>query len=179
MVEDCYASRRTTMIGIYCWNHYKQPTMKLIRKNKQAYFDYEIVDTVEAGIVLQWHEVKSIKTGHPNITDAVVQIQWRELWVVNMDIPLYKKSAPTTTLGYEPKQKRKLLITRKQLTKLYERTKKTGLAMMPLQLLENNRWQIKVLVGLGKLKKKIEKRAIIQERQTKRTVDRELKEYNK
>jgi len=156
---------------------YKQQTMKEIRRNKQAYFDYEIVDTVEAGIVLQWHEVKSIKMDHPNISDAVVQVQERELRILNMDVSLYKRTSPVLAPWYDPKQKRKLLVTKKQLTKFFERTKKTGLVLVPLKLLENKKGQIKVLVWLWKLRKKIEKRWVIKERETKRMMDRELREY--
>lgn len=151
--------------------------MKQIRRNKQAYFDYEIVDTLETWIVLEWHEVKSIKLDHPNITDAVVQVQERELWIINMDISLYKRTSPILAQWYDPKRKRKLLVTKQQLARLFERTKKTGLVLVPLQLLENKKWKIKILVWLGKLKKKIEKRSSIKERETKRMMDKEMKMY--
>lgn len=149
--------------------------MRLISKNKQAYFDYEIIDTLEAWIILQWHEVKSVKTWNINLRDSLVVINDREAYVVNIDIPLYKHTGYQTVPGYEPKGQRKLLLTKRQRTKLWERTQKTWLRIVPLQLYEDKNRRIKLKIGLWKLKKKIQKKAIIQERDTKREMDRQIK----
>lgn len=150
--------------------------MRVIRHNKQAYFNYEIVDTIEAWVVLQGHEVKSLKTGHGAINDAIISFNENELWLVNFSIPLYERTAPSIAQWYDPKQPRKLLVTKKQRVRLYERTRKTGLHIVPLKVLEVRR-RIKVLIGLWKLKKKVQKRAIIKERDTKRMMDKEVRRY--
>ena len=151
--------------------------MRVISKNKRARFDYEIVDTMDAGIVLVWHEVKSIKIGKINISDAVVRVDMKWAWVLNMDVPLYGKTNPNTVPAYEAKWRRKLLLTKQQITRLAERTKKTGLTILPLQIYEAANRKIKLTIGLGKRKKKIEKRSSIKERETKRQMEKEAKNY--
>ena len=91
--------------------------MQFITKNKRAYFDYEIEKEYEAGIVLKWHEVKAIKTSHVNIQDAAIVIENRELWIYNMDIPLYEKTSPALVPHYRQKWKRKLLLNKNEITK--------------------------------------------------------------
>lgn len=150
--------------------------MRIIRKNKQAYFNYEIVDTLQTWIVLQWHEVKSIKFWNCTVNDAIVTFKDRELRLVNCSVSLYERTNPVNAQWYDPKQRRKLLVTNQQRTRLYERTRKTGLHIVPLQVLES-KWRIKVLIGLWKMKKKVEKRSTIKERDTKRMMDKEIKRY--
>ncbi|HPK28040.1 MAG TPA: SsrA-binding protein, partial [Candidatus Absconditabacterales bacterium] len=82
--------------------------MKIISKNRIAYHDYSFEKKYEVGIVLLGHEVKSVKIGQINIKDAIVRIQNRELWIKNMDIPLYKKTSPILAPGYQAKRDRKL-----------------------------------------------------------------------
>ena len=150
--------------------------MKIITKNKRAYFDYDIKETIDAGIVLKWYEVKSIKSGKVNITDAIVKIRNWEAFITNMDIPLYEKTNPALVPGYKPKGERKLLLTKKQIQRLAERTHKTWLVLKPLEVFITKNWKIKIKLGLAKLKKKIEKRQIIKERDMKRQMMREMKE---
>jgi SsrA-binding protein len=92
--------------------------MKIVTKNKRAYFDYDIIADYSAGIILVGHEVKSIKTSHVNITDTIISIQKGELWLLGMDIPLYAKTSPNLVPGYQPKRKRKLLVTKRELSKI-------------------------------------------------------------
>jgi len=149
--------------------------MKIITKNKRAYFDYDIKETIDAGIVLKWYEVKSIKQWRVNITDAIVKIRDGEAWITNMDIPLYEKTNPALVPWYKPKGERKLLLTKKQIQRLYERTHKTWLILKPLEVFVTKNWKIKIKLWLAKLKKKIEKRQIIKERDMKRQMAKELK----
>jgi len=151
--------------------------MKIITKNKRAYFDYEISKTYELGIVLKGYEVKSVKTSNINIRDSFVKIQSRELWIKNMDIPLYKKTAPHMVPGYEPKWNRKLLVTKKELGKIAWSLDKPWNVLLPLAIFLNRRGLIKVKVGVGKLKRKIEKKQILKEKDIKRQMNREIKNY--
>lgn len=92
--------------------------MKVVSKNKRAFFDYTIEKDYLAGIVLKGFEVKAVKTSHINIQDAVVGIQNQEIWLYNMDIPLYQKTSPVLAPQYQPKAKRKLLLTKREISKI-------------------------------------------------------------
>ncbi len=149
--------------------------MKIITKNKHAYHDYTIDKEYEVGIVLRWHEVKSIKASHVNITDAFVRIEDRELWILNMDIPLYEKTSHALVPGYQSKGKRKLLITKKELTKISAQLDKSGTVALPLEVFVTKTGLIKLKIGLGKLMRKVEKKQILKERDVKKQMDREMK----
>ncbi|MEF2176012.1 MAG: SsrA-binding protein SmpB [Candidatus Absconditabacteria bacterium] len=151
--------------------------MKIISKNKPVFFNYEITDRFEAGIVLLGHEVKSIKTGNINIKDSIVKLYDGEWYVTNIDIPLYKKTPANLAPHYEPKGKRKLLLKKREVSKLAERTTKTGLVLVVLSIYINRRGFIKLELGLGKLKKKVEKKQAIKERDISRQADKEIKSF--
>ena len=86
--------------------------MKLITKNRHAYHDYSFDKEYDVGIILRWHEVKSIKWSHVNIKDSIIRMDNKELWIVNMDVPLYDKTSLTNRWWYVATEKRKLLITK-------------------------------------------------------------------
>ena len=138
--------------------------MKII--NKKASFNYEILETFEAGIVLTGAEVKSIKTGRLNLGDAYVKIINNELWLVNADIPRYKYSADE---HYDSTRSRKLLINRDQFIKLQSKIKQGNLTLMPVSMYDT-RGFLKVEVGIGRGKKHYEKKL----REKERDLDREL-----
>lgn len=151
--------------------------MKLITKNKRAFLDYEIIETFEAWIVLKWYEVKSIKSSKVNIKDAIVKIIKNEIFITNMDIPLYEKTSHIIAPWYEQKWTRKLLLKKKEIARLREKTQKTWLTIKPLEIFLTNRWLIKVKIWLGKLRRKIEKKQIIKEREISREANRELRNF--
>lgn len=92
--------------------------MKIITKNKRAYHDYTIDKEYETGIMLHGHEVKALKSGRVNISDAHAIVLGNELWILHMDIPLYEKTSPHLVPGYDPKRRRKLLVHAKELVKI-------------------------------------------------------------
>lgn len=151
--------------------------MKVLAKNKRAFFDYEVIETYDAGIVLLGHEVKSIKTGHITIGDGIVKISPQETVLVNMDIPLYQKTAPQTVSWYQPKWPRRLLLTKREQTVLWSKVQQGGLRIIPLEVYESTRNRIKVKIGLAKLKKKVEKKSAIKERDVKREMDKEIRKF--
>lgn len=153
--------------------------MRVITKNKFAYSDYDIQQEYEAGIVLQWHEVKSIKTSNVNIKDAIVKLDYdtKELYITNMDIPLYAKTSFDSVPGYEAKGRRKLLVNQKELAKIAAATTKTWLSIVPLTIWENKFRIIKVTIGVGKLRKKIEKKQLIKDKDTARLAEKEIKAF--
>lgn len=113
--------------------------MKVLVKNKRAGFDYELLETIDAGIVLRGCEVKALKTQTANLRDALVKIDQQGVWLINCDIPLYKKTDPNQLPGYEPKGRRKLLLTKRQAGRLRERTHTTGLRLIPLEIFADSR----------------------------------------
>lgn len=153
--------------------------MKTLAKNKKVYFDYEIIDTRDAGIVLQWHEVKSIKLQKAVLSDAIIKIDAREIRLINMDVSLYKWTHTNLAPGYNPKWRRKLLLTKKQLGKLRSQIQKTWLHIVPLEVYADKNRRIKVKIWLAKRKRKIEKRSIIRERDVGRQMDREMRAFRK
>ena len=149
--------------------------MKLITKNKHAYHDYQIDKDYEVWIILKWHEVKSIKTSHVNIKDSIIRLSNKELWIMNMDIPLYEKTSHALVPWYEPKGKRKILITKKELAKISSALDKSWTVVIPLEVFINKRGLIKLKIWVGKVLKKIEKKQILKEKDMKKQMDREIK----
>lgn len=149
--------------------------MKILTKNKRAYFDYEFSKFYSAGIVLEWHEVKSIKTSNLNISDAIAHLVNKDLWLKNMDIPLYKKSSLSIIGSYEPKRKRKLLLNKSEIGKIAGDLDKSGNVLIPLEVFLTKRGRIKIKLWIGKLKRKVEKKQIIKERDISRQMDREIR----
>ena len=149
--------------------------MKIIAKNKRAYLDYDIKDTFEAWIVLKGYEVKSVKQWQADIRDAIVKQRWGELFVTNLNIPLYSKTSPRLAPWYDPKRSRKLLLHKKEIQKLAERIHKTWLVLIPTKIYINKKGRIKLEIALAKLRKKIEKKQIIKERDLQREAQRTIK----
>ena len=148
--------------------------MKILAKNKRAYFDYDIEQTYDAGTVLLWHEVKACKIDHCTITEWIIRYdeKQRSLLLINMDIPLYSKTQQSLVPGYIPKHPRQLLLNQREITRLVASTKKTGLTLVPLELFEASNRRIKIKIGLAKLRKKIEKKQILKEKDIEKAIRR-------
>lgn len=139
-------------------------------KNKRAYFEYFISDVLSAGIVLTGTEIKSIRNGKANITDAYCLFINEELFVRNMYIAEYTYSSYN---AHEPRRDRKLLLTRKELRKYHNKVKDKGVTIIPLRLYINEKGLAKLEIGLAKGKKLYDKRASIKEKDVKRDMERE------
>ena len=154
--------------------------MKTLAKNKRATFDYDIEQTRDAGIVLQWHEVKACKMDHCTITEAIIRVDdtIKSLKIMNMDIPLYSKTQQSLVVWYIPKQPRILLLNKKEITRIVASTKQwSGMVIIPLELFEANNHRLKIKIGLAKLRRKVEKKQILKEKDTDRQMRREIREY--
>ena len=138
-------------------------------QNRRAAFDYKILDTIEAGIVLAGSEVKSVFLGLANLTDSYVRIEKGEAWLFNADIEPYKHTAH---FAPQRRRDRKLLLKRKEIIQLDMRVQSKGLALIPLKIYFNERGRAKVLIGFGEGKKNYDKRDSIAERETKRQQER-------
>lgn len=140
-----------------------------ISENKRAYFDYEILEKFEAGIELLGQEVKSIKNGRINLSGSYVIIQNNQAWLLNSDIPLYQ---PKNMLdNYNSKRTRRLLLHKSEIASLIGKTKEKGLTLLPLKVYIKGQ-KIKLEIGLGKSKKKADKRETIRKRDTEKEMRR-------
>ena len=146
--------------------------MKIITKNKRAFFDYEIKDTYEAGIVLTGDEVKSLRAGNVSLNDAFANVHSGELNLVNCYIAPYSHSY---VKGDDTRRTRKLLVHRREINKLVGDISRKGLTMVPLKIYFNSRGYIKIELGLAKHKKAVGKKRELRERDLKREASREIK----
>lgn len=146
--------------------------MKDIAVNRRAHFDYDILQQYEAGIELFGYEVKAVKTGHVNLAGAYAVIRGNEAWLLNATIPPYQpKNAPA---DYDHQRSRRLLLHKTEIKELVGASAQKGLTIVPLKVY-TVRNRVKILIGLGRHKKKGDKREIIKQRETKREIDRTLK----
>jgi SsrA-binding protein len=137
--------------------------------NKRARFDYEILETYEAGIVLVGCEVKSIRAGNASIKESFARIKGEELMLVNMHVTSY---AFGNIHNPEETRERKLLLKRSEIRKLIARIQQKGLALIPLKVyIKDNRY-VKILLGLGKGKKNYDKKEVKKSRDIEREVRR-------
>jgi len=148
--------------------------LSVITKNKRAYFDYEILEKYEAGLVLEGQEVKSIKTGHISINGSFVTLKSSECWLIGATVPPYKMAG--RLIGYEPGRSRKLLLHRREIDSLIGQTKQKGLTLVPLEVY-TKRGKIKLKFGLARGKKKYEKREIIKKRETDKKIHEAMTMY--
>ena len=129
--------------------------MKIIATNKRANYDYEISLKFDAGLVLTGSEVKSLRTNASSIKESYVDDKGNELWLCNCFIKKYESSSEK---DINPLRKRKLLLNKKELNKILGSTKKDGFSIIPIVIFFNNNGFIKLNIGLGKGKKKYDKR---------------------
>jgi SsrA-binding protein len=156
----------------------KDPKPKMIAtgaiaENRRARYDYEILDTLEAGIVLTGTEVKSLRTGKAQITEAYASPERGELWLINAHIPEYLQA---NRFNHVEKRPRKLLVSKKDLAKLSQGVERAGNTIVPMKLYFNERGIAKLLIGLGKGKKSFDKRETERNRDWNRDKSRIMKE---
>lgn len=148
----------------------KETGQKLIASNKKARHDYHILDTHEAGMVLTGSEVKSLRMGRASLVDAYVFIDNGEAWLDAAYIPEYLNGSWT---NHAPRRKRKLLLHRHQIDKLFQKTRDGGMTIVPLQLYFKD-GRAKVEIALAKGKKEYDKRQTLREKQDKREAERAI-----
>ncbi len=149
--------------------------MKNIITNRQARFKYELLDTWETGIQLTGSEVKSMRDGKANFKDGYVVVREGEVWLEGMHIAHYP---PAATQNHDPDRTRKLLMHRHEIERLIGKTQTTGLTVVPTKAYFKN-GRIKIEIALAKGKQQHDKRQAIKKRETKREIDRELKERHR
>jgi SsrA-binding protein len=148
---------------------------KIISDNRQARFQYEIIDSFETGIELKGTEVKSIRAGRVNMRDGFALVRNGEVWLHNVHISPYQSSG--AYFNHEPLRVRRLLMHREEIRKLLGKVEQKGLTLVPLKMYFKRGW-VKVSLGLGKGKKLHDKRESLKRKQDQRDVARALKRYD-
>jgi SsrA-binding protein len=146
---------------------------KLIADNRRARFDYEIIDTYEAGIQLQGPEVKSLRAGRSSLSDSYATVERGELFLINAYIPEYREA---NRFNHETRRPRKLLLHRKEIEKLANAVQREGLTIVPLKLFFNPRGRAKVDLALARGKRAHDKRQTQKERSWQRERQRLLRD---
>ncbi len=141
-------------------------------KNKRATFDYELVETFTAGIVLTGTEIKSIRAGKASLADTYCLIENGEVWVKNMYVAEYEFGSYNNHVA---RRDRKLLLNRKEIQRLARSDKEAGFTIVPTRLYINERGLAKLVIALARGKKQYDKRQSIKEREDKRAMDRMFK----
>ncbi|MEJ6479617.1 MAG: SsrA-binding protein SmpB [Octadecabacter sp.] len=136
----------------------KQPektNYKVVAENRRARYDFAIDSDLEVGIILMGSEVKSMRTGQSNIAESYAAVEEGELWLVNSYIAPYDRAM----FGHEERRRRKLLVSRKELARLWNSTKREGMTLVPLVMYFNDRGLVKLKIATAKGKKNHDKRA--------------------
>lgn len=147
-----------------------------VAQNRKARHDYKIEETVEAGIMLQGTEVKSLRHGRANLTEAYAGRKGsdvEEIWLYNLYIPEY---AAASHFSHEPRRPRKLLLHKREIHRLLGRISREGMTLVPLSIYFNNRGIAKVQLGIAAGKKKVDKREAIKKRDWDRQKARILRD---
>ncbi|MCB1370058.1 MAG: SsrA-binding protein SmpB [Rhodobacteraceae bacterium] len=139
---------------------------KIVAENRKARHNYFIEDDLEAGIVLEGSEVKSLRTGKANIAESYASVEGGELWLINGYIPAYDQAR---AFGHDERRRRKLLVSKRELARLWQGIGREGMTLVPLRLYFNDRGRAKLQLGIAKGKKLTDKR----ETEKKRDWDRQ------
>ena len=148
--------------------------MRLIAKTKKATFNYEILETYEAGIALVGSEVKSIREGRISIKESYAEIKEGEVFLVNCHISPYEASS---RFNHDPLRERKLLLHRREIKRLTGKTQERGLTLVPTKVFISDKGKVKVEIALAKGKRAYQKREAIRERDRDREMQAELKKW--
>ncbi|WP_128513930.1 SsrA-binding protein SmpB [Tabrizicola thermarum] len=152
------------------------PNSKLIAENRRARFDYHIESDLEAGIVLLGSEVKSLRQGGANIAESYASVEGGELWLINSYIAPYLQAR---TFGHEERRRRKLLVSKKELSRLWSAVGREGMTIVPMKMYFNDRGIVKLKLGIAKGKKLADKRETSARRDWERDKARLLKQNSR
>lgn len=152
----------------------KKPQTKIIAKNKKAFFNYELLETFEAGISLLGSEVKSIREGRISLKESYAEVKDGEVFLLNCHISPYEAA---NRFNHEPRRERKLLLHRREIKRLTGKIKEKGLTLVPTKVLINAKGKVKVEISLAKGKRTYQKKEVIKERDREREMRAELKRW--
>ena len=149
------------------------PNSKVAAENRKARFNYEVLDTLETGLVLSGTEVKSLRGGQANIQESYASFEGGELWLINSYLPEYLQA---NRFNHEPRRRRKLLVSKRELARLAQGVEREGMTLVPLKIYFNDRGRAKLLLAVARGKKLHDKRESEKQRDWNREKGRLLKE---
>jgi SsrA-binding protein len=149
------------------------PNNRTVAENRKARFSYEVLDTVEAGLVLTGTEVKSLRQGQANIQESYASLEGGEFWLINAYVPEYLQA---NRFNHEPRRRRKLLLNRREMARLGQAVDREGMTMVPLKIYFNEKGRAKLLLAVARGKKLHDKRETEKSRDWARERGRLLKE---
>lgn len=161
-----------TYMGAIMAKDDKPDNYKVVSENRRARFDYAIEDDLECGVVLTGSEVKSLRVGQSNIAESYAAVEDGELWLVNSYIAPYE---PGRQWGHEERRRRKLLVSKREMARLWQATQRQGMTLVPLVMYFNHRGRVKIKIGIAKGKKTQDKRATEAKRDWNRQKQRLLR----
>ncbi|MCZ2203822.1 SsrA-binding protein SmpB [Bartonella sp. A05] len=151
-----------------------EPVRKVIADNRKARFNFEILDNLEAGLVLHGTEVKSLRSNNANISESYASFENGELWLINAYIPEYTQA---NRFNHEPRRLRKLLISKREMARFFNAISREGMTIVPLKLYFNERGRVKLEIAVARGKKLHDKRETEKKRDWGREKARLLKHY--
>jgi len=154
----------------------KDPARRVAAENRKARYNYAIEDTLEAGIMLEGSEVKSLREGKANIAESYASIEEGELWLINSYIPPFSQSM-VRTFGHDERRRRKLLVHKRELARLAASVGRQGMTLVPLRLYFNHKGRAKLEIGLARGKKQADKRETEKRRDWQRQKARLMKDH--
>ena len=146
---------------------------KTVAENRKARFSYEVLDTIEAGLMLTGTEVKSLREGHANIQESYASLEDGEIWLINSYLPEYLQG---NRFNHEPRRRRKLLLNKRAMARLGQAVDREGMTMVPLKIYFNDQGRAKLLLAVARGKKLHDKRESEKQRDWAREKGRLLKE---
>lgn len=149
------------------------PNNKVAAENRKARFNYEVIDTLEAGLMLTGTEVKSLRGGHANIQESYASLEGGEIWLINSYLPEYLQGNRN---NHEPRRRRKLLVNKREMAKLGQAVDREGMTMVPLKIYFNDRGRAKLLLAVARGKKLHDKRETEKQRDWGREKSRLMKD---
>lgn len=155
-------------------NKKSDPNYKVIAENRRARFDYHISEDIECGIILEGSEVKSMRIGGTNIAESYAAVEDGELWLINSYIAPYERAK---TFRHMERRRRKLLISKKQISDLWNATQRKGMTLVPIVMYFNHKGLAKLKLGIAKGKQNHDKRASEAKRDWSRQKSRLMKEH--
>jgi len=150
----------------------QDPNYKVVAENRRARYDYAIESDIECGVQLYGSEVKSLRQGQAGIAESYASVEDGELWLINSYIAPYEQAK---TFGHEERRRRKLLVSKKELSRLWQAASREGMTLVPMVLYFNHRGIAKLKIGVAKGKKTQDKRATEQKRDWQRQKARLLR----
>ena len=150
------------------------PNNKTIAENRKARYNYAVEDTLECGVVLEGSEVKSMRAGQTNIAESYATVENGELWLVNAYVAPYEQAK---TFGHLERRRRKLLASRREVSRLWQGIGREGMTLVPLKMYFNDKGRVKLLIGIAKGKKQADKRETEKKRDWQRQKSRLMRDH--